>query len=844
MPTRIAAFLFQVVLAEWAVSMGIAQVPLHDFAYHEGFEGQPPAVELWATNGKATVNFLGSNQEQAFEGKQSLKLDVTIDSGDYFYWGVRVRAPCAGKLKLSARVLVAPGNTAHVGFGTNVLFPPSPHSGCGAIERFEKPTGGWKLVEVDLVAQGRSQAETVMANHTATVAGDEVGVMLDRWSLFITGRPGQRAVVYLDDVRIEGQTPGQQDFDTEVARCWTKSQERLRSRLEAWRAELAATRQALPKPESLPSSLQEALQSARHNAARAEGLLAKIAKKGLASRAEVDELETTFRGLRYAPETLRAVAANQAAHRPYLLFTPRAITNDRFDIAMFPPPFPVGKELACSGCRGEYEALSAAAYAMEDLRQFTVSATDLTGPGGTIPAAAVDVRVVKWWYQAGREIWDVKHRLYVPELLLKDDDLVRVDTIKKDNLVRTTSPDGKQAYLLASSPTGKELEGVQPRDAATLQPVDVPARSLKQFWFTVHIPGDAKPGVYQGTIKFKAGEGSQELPLKVTVHPFELVPSRLIYSIYYRGVLSKDGAPTITSERKAEAQYRAEMADLQSHGVLYPTNYMGMDKTLLSRAMEIRKEVGLPAGPFYTLGQGAGATSVPQQLESIQRQVKQWIEFCRERGYGPVYFYGTDEATGEQLLAQKAAWGAVQAAGGKTFVACYKKTFEAMGGLLNCAVLAGKPDPEEARKWHSVGSHAFCYAYPQVGNEEPETYRRNFGLALWKAGFDGAMDYAYQHGFGHVWNDFDDKTYRDHNFAYPTVDGVIDTIQWEGFREAVDDVRYASTLAQRIEQAKAKPQTQALAAEAQQWLDKIDTNGDLDAMRVKMVEWILRLEPK
>ena len=26
--------------------------------------------------------------------------------------------------------------------------------------------------------------------------------------------------------------------------------------------------------------------------------------------------------------------------------------------------------------------------------------------------------------------------------------------------------------------------------------------------------------------------------------------------------------------------------------------------------------------------------------------------------------------------------------------------------------------------------------------------------------------------------------------AYPTVDGMIDTIAWEGFREGVDDVRY------------------------------------------------------
>ena len=84
------------------------------------------------------------------------------------------------------------------------------------------------------------------------------------------------------------------------------------------------------------------------------------------------------------------------------------------------------------------------------------------------------------------------------------------------------------------------------------------------------------------------------------------------------------------------------------------------------------------------------------------------------------------------------------------------------------------------------------------------------------------MDYAYQHGFGHVWNDFDDKTYRDHVFAYPTLNGVIDTVQWEGFREGVDDVRYLTTLRALIEQGKADPAKQQVAAEAGKWLDAMD----------------------
>ena len=57
------------------------------------------------------------------------------------------------------------------------------------------------------------------------------------------------------------------------------------------------------------------------------------------------------------------------------------------------------------------------------------------------------------------------------------------------------------------------------------------------------------------------------------------------------------------------------------------------------------------------------------------------------------------------------------------------------------------------------------------------------------------MNFAYQYGFGNnIWNDFDSGHVRDHVFAYPTSDGVIDTIQWEGWSEGVDDTRYVATL--------------------------------------------------
>ena len=76
--------------------------------------------------------------------------------------------------------------------------------------------------------------------------------------------------------------------------------------------------------------------------------------------------------------------------------------------------------------------------------------------------------------------------------------------------------------------------------------------------------------------------------------------------------------------------------------------------------------------------------------------------------------------------------------------------------------------------------------------------------ALWQAGYNVVMDYAYQHSFGHIWNDFDHEGHQDHVFAYPALDSVIDTLAWEGFREAADDARrYIPAVQRTIDKARA-----------------------------------------
>ncbi|MEN6641269.1 MAG: hypothetical protein ABFE08_02350 [Armatimonadia bacterium] len=825
-----------------AVGAFAADLPLQPFSYHEGFEAGAPKVSLWASRGNApTINFLGPTDEKAFEGKQSLKLDVTYGDSPYYYFGLPVRVPAAGKLKMSARMWVQEVK-GHAGFGANVFFPPTTQSGCSTFESYNKPTGEWKLAQADLVEFGEKSAAGVISHYVAGADGKSVGVMLDRWAIFLSGgTPGAHVVVYLDDVRIEGEVPEEKAYLAQATATFDAVQAKFKQQVQAWQQQFAAAAPNVNAAEAFVADAPALVASIKKSHERAQELLGQFAKSNAASPAQVTELKGHLAVLEQGPRNLAIVKAARAAGRKFLVY-PRshAVSAVRRGGIESMLTTTADTALAISACPGEYESVSAMVYALQDVRGMSASCTGLKGKSGSIPASAIDIRLLKSWFQgASNNIGFTPQKWLIPELLLKDDKLVRVDLEKQDNYLRSTGEDGKEEYLLCSGPDSANLANVRPIDAEKLQPVDLAAGETREFWVTVHLPEKLAAGVYEGNLTLTSSAGTASLPVKLTVNPFELQPSRLIYSIYYRGVLSADGKPTIGSEGKSEQQYRAEMDDLKAHGVLYPTNYLGWDEQRLPRLLDLRKAAGMPGGPFYNLGYGVGPRP-EAQLPQTQQEVMKWITFLKPYGYTDVYFYGTDEATGEALISQKATWKAVQQAGGKTFVAGYKGTFEAMGSLLNTAVLAGPPDPEEAKKWHSVGSQAFCYANPQVGVEDPTVYRRNFGLVLWKAGFDGAMDYAYQHAFHHVWNDFDDRTYRDHNFTYPTVSGVIPTIAWEGFREAVDDVRYVTTLEKAIKQA--KPARAAVAKQAQAWLDALDpSSADPDETREEMVQWITKL---
>lgn len=473
---------------------------------------------------------------------------------------------------------------------------------------------------------------------------------------------------------------------------------------------------------------------------------------------------------------------------------------------------PVAKSIEVRATPGEYEPASFVLSALQsDMPNIRITASDLVGNVSLVASEAVDIRLVKAWYQAGTAWYDIKRsteaRRLIPELLVKDDDLIKVDTQNKTNLIRLSATAGVEHVDVQLQSDGKKrilLDAHQfpIMDAAALQPFTLVSGSNKQVWVTVHVPEDAKAGIYLGTITISSGESVIGIvPLRLEVLPFRLSDPTVEYSIYYRGILT-DAAPTLSSENKTEAQMCVEFKNMIAHGISNPTVYQySRDSIALDRVLGLRKRCGLSSRALYYLGFFIDPKEHVSRPADLRKRLLDITATAKKNGFSQTYFYGVDEAVGSELVRQREAWDFVHQQGGKLYVAGKTGTSDVVGGYLDLLVAAGVPNRSEAMRYHAVGGRIYSYANPQVGVENPLVYRRNYGILLWQQDYDGAMPYAYQHSEGSPWNDFDGR-YRDHMFTYPTSDGVIDTLAWEGFREGVDDIRYLATLVDRLEELK------------------------------------------
>lgn len=450
-------------------------------------------------------------------------------------------------------------------------------------------------------------------------------------------------------------------------------------------------------------------------------------------------------------------------------------------------------------------------------------------------APAVDPRWLVPWYQselAGKAIKAKAGSVLINELLLKNPQLIRNDHSKKRSQIwiddHYVSID-QMSLITSLKSIAADIYPLQ--DSKLIKPYHVSQKQRIYLYLLIDGSRLKTVGPQTLTIDFhENGKLVESTMLQIECLGFHLKESDIVHALYYRGKLSPYKDVYLSGDWKTEKQMLGEFRDIYDHGITRLTLYQSASsKTLLNKIKSFQQEVGIDVSEIYYLGE----ILRPGLTPSIMRKNLQKYETIREiYPDSKIYIYGMDEAEGEDITNQYLFWENLKKLGYGIIAAGSKEDVNKLVGYVDIFVAAHEPERKVAKIVHDNGGIVYVYANPQAGVENAPLYRKNYGFSLWQQEYDGAMTFAYQHTFGNnIWDDFDSSDYRDHVFAYPTATGVINTLAWEGYREAVDDLRYLSTYFKLLERKKSQLGPQYY--DEKSWIASLKEKHNIDPAKTR-----------
>ena len=516
--------------------------------------------------------------------------------------------------------------------------------------------------------------------------------------------------------------------------------------------------------------------------------------------------------------------------------------------------------------KDEYEPGAFLLYSTKDFGKLSFKVSDLKSEkGDVIPAKELDLKTVKVWYQNGNGWYsyfqDVGKRL-CPELLLHDEDLVRVDTEREDNWARLTEKDGRVHEFWLTAPRGVygcpgDLAGDRKDDTFLCMKEnfsDAPAFAgatlrkgeFKEFFLTAHVAKNAKAGVYRGTITLAdKGKAVETVPVELKVLDFTLPPPKCYFDI------EKDFETRF-------CEYISEEIVRQSNGndhelalkqiAAIAKDFVAHGETISCNPWVCEGETGKAAveAGFDARKSHWGSMRLDNKAESrlaakhLARNLDQ--KFGDHKGllvsWGDEYGLATLRGIRDMVKAYHDE--------GFRFAVNSHSGYSAGANISDLWWPPYRPDHESAAttfKYNQLGGDGYFgwYATQHVGVENPAFTRRQYGFGPYRAGLSCNFNYAH-HLQG--WNDIAHTLYKPMMLVYGSGNGCIDTLAWEGFREGQDDIRYATKLQQLAHPLVKNGSTEARYAAklALKLLADADQDDmDLMALRLEIIEWILKL---
>ncbi len=458
-----------------------------------------------------------------------------------------------------------------------------------------------------------------------------------------------------------------------------------------------------------------------------------------------------------------------------------AITNVQIELM----PHRIGNEpvptLYVRGCRGE--RVNVAFYITDGFPAEQVMIRS------ALPKIT-DLRWIKSWWQAGRNNFEADRQVWVAELLLHDGDLVKAD------------------------PRHPELGNKYPEipdDSRWLLPLDCDDHAFMSGFeqgvmLTITLPEESC--VFNLTIT-ATDKKSLTVPVEVTVYPFDLPKCAIDHSMYYRSQLQMSGEPGIDPERRTPQQMIADLKTMVAHGITNPCTSVGMER--LDDVLQLRAKAGCSTDRYFT-GACIGPAALPHRVLDWPQLKADTLKYAETvikeaKGARQVYAYCKDEAQAEGIRKQAPLWRAAREAGLKIYGFVGALSEDAMmknlDDLQDVVIRAGTyPTQALGDALHKSGRLLYVCAGPGGGNEDPDGNRRAQGLKMFnRPWIDGTMEYCLMHvwtGTEHPWDDFSTQAgdhYRSHMMTYPTLSGVCETLQLEGYAAGVIDYRYLQLLA-------------------------------------------------
>ncbi len=568
--------------------------------------------------------------------------------------------------------------------------------------------------------------------------------------------------------------------------------------------------------------------------------------------------------------------AKAAGQNGFVVYAVRAMSPLQRLPQVYPLDGRLGGDVRVALARDEYEAGSFQVFPFEDMvLKFEVN--DLkANDGSVLPKDKLDLKMVKIWMQNGNAWYSYftdTALVPVPELLLKDEALIKVDFENPGNYARVKR-NGQDVYQWISpernisytSKTRGRYNTPTPvfypmkedfADADTLQPVAFKAGQFKQMWLTVRADETQKEGLYMGAIAVsRGGKKVADIPVAVRVLPFVLPKARsddmkrdFLVCLYsgpsIRRFTEQNGEDRTLAERQLLTVYR----NYKAHNLLNPMMEDSAEADFAEN-IRIRKEAGLPTDPIigpslpFVSDTNPDGSFSNRELVRAKANADRWVKFLSGLlGHTNIYLMSGDEPGGDWVRLMRPIHKIYQEAGLKFFTAGHEGIFNKGGYQYDLIPMAIQPQDSAKIKGIKTVDHSYVgfYAVQHNGSENPDFVRRQHGLLGYSSGFNMIINYEFGF-FG--WNDLEYDTYKPMMLAYTTRNGLVDTIEWEGFREAVDDIRYMTLLKGEIARCKASDSldTRYAARQALMWLSQIDFNSvELDSLRSEIIARILKL---